>query len=95
DGVPAEDGRRFTLTVSGPVTEELRIAAGPLAPAPDPRPDALLALLTSAQYGHDAKLTLWKILSSDLPEGAKLAALQAEDVPPALLSAITELMSVR
>ena len=55
----------------------------------------LQALLQRAQFGYTAKTDVWKVLTADLPDEAKLGALHAQDLPPDLFSAITELLAAR
>jgi hypothetical protein len=88
---------REPVTVrDAPVGEPVRVDAGP-----DPRPrtrdrsGALFALLTAAQYGHEAKAAAWATLTSELPEAAKLAELHAQGLPRELIGALSELLTAR
>jgi hypothetical protein len=83
-------------TVAAPTGEAAEVAAGAdLVPATPARSDRLFALLAAAQYDHEAKDAAWRTLQSDLPAGAQLAELHAQGLPPALLGALTELVTAR
>ena len=59
------------------------------------RSEALFAVLSAAQYGHEAKLAAWETLTSDLPPEAMLAALHAQALPRSLIGALSELLTAR
>jgi alpha-glucosidase (family GH31 glycosyl hydrolase) len=52
-------------------------------------------LLNRAQYGHDAKVEIWRVLRSRQSTGQKLTELSAQKVCPALQAAIAELLTCR
>jgi hypothetical protein len=85
-----------SITVEdAPVDEPLTVGAG----ASDPQPrtkdlrGALFALLTAAQYGHEAKATAWATVTSGLPVAAMLAELHAQGLPRSLAGALGELLT--
>ncbi len=83
-------------TVSGAPGERLAVRAGadPGAATPD-RSDRLFALLSAAQYDTEAKAAAWATLTAELPAAVQLAELHAQGLPPALLGALTELLTAR
>ncbi|OMH36797.1 glycoside hydrolase family 31 protein [Tersicoccus sp. Bi-70] len=101
EGDPLEvqtgDAHRFSVTVTAPTdrTLVLHLTFDEPAPAPAPDRDALLARLAGAQWLNDAKPPVWALITSDRPIAAKLAGLQALDVPAALLGSLTELLTAR
>jgi hypothetical protein len=68
---------------------------------PAPRPATadveaqLFALLNGAQYPYEDKAAIWRTIGADRDAGDRLAELQAMAIPPALLSALTELLTAR
>ena len=67
---------------------------------PDPQPGtqdrqgALLAVLDSAQWSHEAKAAAWRTLTSQhLSPAAMLADLHAQGIPPGLHGALAELLT--
>lgn len=62
-------------------------------PTTQHRQDRLFAWLQAAQFGYEAKAAAWRVLSAGREPASALAELQAQDVPNALLVAITELLS--
>jgi len=84
------------LAASGPPGEPLRLEAGPdLRPRTPNLEDALYATLNAAQFGHEAKETAWRTLSSGLPVGAVLAELHAQGLPRELIGALSELLTAQ
>ncbi len=55
----------------------------------------MLRLLDRAQFSYEGKLAIWSVLERGVPAGVVLAELQALDVPPAMLGALTELLTAR
>jgi hypothetical protein len=97
DGVDVEaaaaDGRT-SVTATADTTAALRISVGP---HPRPRtsdvPGRLFRLLDAAQHPYEEKAAILRTLRSGRPVVEQLAELQARDLPPALLSALTELLT--
>jgi Glycosyl hydrolases family 31 TIM-barrel domain/Glycosyl hydrolase family 31 C-terminal domain/Domain of unknown function (DUF5110) len=75
-----------------PVIVHAQVADGPLTAD---RSDALFAVLNAAQFGHEAKATAWRTLTSDLPPHAMLAELHAQELPRELIGALSELLTAR
>jgi alpha-glucosidase (family GH31 glycosyl hydrolase) len=89
-------GTGLAETVELRADRPARVALGadPVAETPA-RSDRLFAVLSCAQYGHDAKHAAWRTLQSDLPAAAQLAELHAQGLPDGLLGALTELVTAR
>jgi hypothetical protein len=95
-GGPAGDGRTSVRVEDVPTDREHVV---PLAPGVEPHTHdvhgRLLRLLDRAQFSYEGKAAIWETLERGGPTGTVLAELQALDVPPALLGAITELLTAR
>jgi alpha-glucosidase (family GH31 glycosyl hydrolase) len=90
------DGRASVTITAAPTDRPLRVHAGAAdGPRTLDRSDALFAVLNAAQYGHEAKAAAWQTLTSALPPEAMLAELQAQALPRALISALSELLTAR
>ncbi len=79
-------------TVSG--SGRVEVGRDPRPHTPD-RADALLAVLSGAQYGHEEKAAAWSALTSGRPAAAILAELHAQGLPRALIGALSELVTAR
>jgi alpha-glucosidase (family GH31 glycosyl hydrolase) len=102
EGAPAEtersagDGRVSVTVRDAPVDRALRVVAQTGdAPVTHGRADALFAVLNAAQYGHEAKAAAWRTLTSQLSPAAMLAELHAQQLPRALIGALSELLTAR
>jgi Glycosyl hydrolases family 31 len=89
-------GTGVSETVAGPPGERLAVRAGadPRASTPE-RSDRLFAVLSAAQYAHEAKAAAWATLQSEQPVAAQLAELHASGLPRELLGALAELLTAR
>ena len=76
DTLPA--GRRYEVTVH--------------QKAPNPVEDHVFAILDRARMGLDLKATVLDVVRADGAAGRTVTALQALDLPPALLTALTEVL---
>ena len=96
DGVAGPDGRVSFTIADAPTDRDLRVELGPgLEPRTHDVQGRLLRLLDRAQWSYEGKAAVWAALGRDATAGVVLAELQALDVPPALLGAITELLNAR
>ena len=89
---------RASVTIPGvPTGRAVRVelAGADLTPRTQGREDALFDVLNAAQYGHSAKDAAWRTLTSSLAPEAMLAELHAQDVPRALIGAVSELLTAR
>ena len=90
-------GTDVSVTIPDAPTDrpiEVPARAGLGLSTPD-RAEALFAILSAAQYGHEAKLAAWETLTSDVPPEAMLAALHAQALPRSLIGALSELLTAR
>jgi alpha-glucosidase (family GH31 glycosyl hydrolase) len=90
-------GTDISITIpDAPTDRPIEVAArAGLGLSTPRRSEALFAVLSAAQYGHEAKLAAWEALTSDLPPEAMLAALHAQGLPRALIGALSELLTAR
>ncbi len=88
---------RVSVTLPGvPTSTTVSVVLGAnLQPRTAELETRLERLLTQAQYDFTAKAGIWAILQSGQPGSAKLAALHAQRLAPALFSAIAELVTAR
>ena len=93
--VTAIDGRAG-VTTTADTSAAIRVEVGPAPrPATADVEAQLFALLNAAQYPYEDKAAIWRTIGADRDEGDRLAELQAMALPPALLSALTELLTAR
>jgi alpha-glucosidase (family GH31 glycosyl hydrolase) len=79
-----------------PTDRPLRFdGSGARDPRTHARSEARFALLNAAQCGHERKAAAWRTITSDLPPAAMLAELNAQGLPRALISALSELLTAR
>lgn len=84
-----------SVSVEAPTDAAVTVGFAPgLAPRTSRPLERILDLLERAQWSFEAKKAAWAVLQSELPPAAQLAALQASGVEGALLSAVTELLTL-
>lgn len=95
DGEPhGPTSGRVSVTVTRATTAAFSVAVGA-----DPRPATrevearIFALLNAAQYPYEAKAALLNTATAPRSAAARIAELQAQDPPEALLGALTELLT--
>jgi hypothetical protein len=91
-------GGRASVTISGaPTDRPVRVEVGGEEPTPRTQgvAEALFDVLNAAQFGHTAKATAWRTLTSDLSPAAMLAELHAQELPRELIGALSELLTAR
>lgn len=89
-----ESARGATVSVGGHVRSSLVVATtSDPTPRTRDRDARLFAVLNTAQHSYDDKTAAWRILTSGRPDVEIFAELHAVGLPPALSSAIAELLS--
>jgi alpha-glucosidase (family GH31 glycosyl hydrolase) len=91
-------GGRASVTISGVPTDaavRVEVSGRDLTPRTQGLADRLFDVLNTAQFGHSAKETAWRTLTSGLSREAMLAELHAQELPRALTGALAELLTAR
>lgn len=92
----AARGKVRATAADVPTDRPLRLAFGPgLTPRTQDVGERLYEVLSRAHFGHEAKRAAWDALRDSAAGVVKLARLQSQGLPPALLSAVTELLAAR
>ena len=79
-----------------PAGSAAEIVFGPdLAPATGDLRGRIFDVLDRAQYGHEDKAAIWRLLDTDERTGRELAELHARGLPESLYSALAELLTCR
>jgi alpha-glucosidase (family GH31 glycosyl hydrolase) len=89
-------GRTSVTVADVPADQPVRLVFGPnLSTRTDDIPARVFEVLHRAAYDHEAKQAAWHTVLEPIDGAVKLARLQALGLPPALLSAVTELIVAR